>query len=188
MEKRIRENLTELYEQHYQEVLTYVRARTDGTIAEEDIVQDAFIKLYAALEAGKTISSPEAWLKTVCRNLLTDRHRAKKNSIRVPPTETTLQPTAHEHGPEDCLLGIIANLPYKYKKAVYLTDVKGLRQIEGAKLVKLPLPTFKSHVQRGRKLVKQGYVECCDYSINPAGKLEGVVKNWEECKVCSSAV
>jgi len=96
-----------------------------------------------------------------------------------------LNASESKHKPEDCLLGIISNLPYKYKKAVYLTDVKGVPQTESAKMLGLTLPTFKSHVQRGRKLVTQGYVDCCDYSLDQNGKLRGETKDWEECKVCS---
>ncbi|MEE9371417.1 MAG: sigma-70 family RNA polymerase sigma factor [Saprospiraceae bacterium] len=149
----------------------------------DDILQDAFIKLY--ININKKILNPEAWLYRVSRNLLTDHYRNKKKVAPLSHNEIQYNNVEKEHGPEDCLIGIISKLPEKYKKAVYLTDIKGIPQTESSKKLKLSLPTFKSHVQRGRKLVAQGYVECCDYFINKNGHLQGEHKDWKDCKVCS---
>ena len=144
------------------------------------------MKFHLQLEAKKSIKYPKAWLFRVAQNLLTDVYRKQKvhNQNLTQAEHIPEEQDGDGHGPEDCLLGIISSLPPKYKKAVFLVDVKGVKQTDAAKQLKMALPTFKSHVQRGRKLVMQGYVDCCDYEISADGTLVGERKTKENCKVC----
>lgn len=183
-EKTESQSIETLYRIHHKDILRYLSSKEKNLVLVEDLVQDAFLKLYSNLQANKEIKNVPAWLKRVTYNLWIDHYR--KNNITLSDDFTHLSDNAdkHTHGPEDCLLGIIANLPYKYKKAVYLVDVQGVKQTDAATQLKMALPTFKSQVQRGRKLVAQGYIECCDYEMDDSGILKGEVKNWDECKVC----
>ena len=76
-------------------------------------------------------------------------------------------------------------LPKKYRDPLFLSDIKGLKQAEVASQLNLLLPTTKSRIQRARKLIAQGYVKCCDFTINQKGHLVGEIKNKEDCKVCN---
>lgn len=175
--------VTELYNNHANGLEAYLLSKEQNSGLVQDIVQDSFLKFYLQLKKGKDIKNPKSWLYKVATNLLMDHYR-KKKALKMPEVfDETIQDDL-SHGPEDCLLGIIAHLPYKYKKAVFLVDVKGVKQVEAAKQLNLASATFKSHVQRGRKLVMQGYVDCCDYEINEDGKLVGERQTKEDCKVC----
>ena len=174
-----------LYREHSEKIRIFLLSKEKDPALINDIVQDAFLKLYSYLSVGKEVRNPKSWLYKVANNLLMDHYRNEKKIEDSSYKMASDNDSVDFHGPEDCLLGIIANLPYKYKKAVYLTDIKGLRQVDAAKQLQLSLPTFKSHVQRGRRLVAQGYVDCCDYEINDKGHLEGEAKDWRECKVCN---
>jgi len=178
------QSIDRIYRAHHNDILSYLSSKEKNLVLVEDLVQDAFLKLYAQLQAEKPIKNVAAWLKRVTYNLWIDHYRKHNITLSEDFVDLADTETSHAHGPEDCLLGIIANLPYKYKKAVYLTDVQGVKQVDAAKQLKISLSTFKSHVQRGRKLVAQGYVDCCDYEIKEDGTLDGEVKNWDECKVC----
>lgn len=178
------QSIEKLYRAYHKDILSYLSSKEKNLVLVEDLVQDSFLKLYANLQAEKPIKNVVGWLKRVSYNLWIDHHRKYNTTLTDDLTELADEESVHAHGPEDCLLGIIANLPYKYKKAVYLIDIQGVRQVDAAKQLKIALPTFKSHVQRGRKLVAQGYVDCCDYEIKDDGTLDGEVKNWDECKVC----
>jgi len=187
MEAATAHYLEELYLDHHGELLSYLSSRSKDTVLVADLIQDTFLKLYAFLDKGKQLTNPRAWLFRVAQNMLFDHYR--KNGLELQELKEDVPSGeaegSHSHGPEDCLLGIIASLPYKYKKAVYLIDVKGERQVDAAQRLNLSLPTFKSHVQRGRKLVKQGYVACCNYEIDEDGHLQGEARDWSECEVCS---
>lgn len=178
------QTITELYRAHADNLSAYLLNKEQNSGLVQDIVQDSFLKYYLQLQNGKTIQYPKSWLFKVADNLLVDHYRkVKRLEIPLQP-QNVLEIDENSHGPEDCLLGIIAHLPYKYKRAVFLVDVKGVKQVDAAKQLDLTLPTFKSHVQRGRKLVMQGYVDCCDYEINDEGKLVGEHQTKENCKVC----
>lgn len=175
-----------IFKAHHNDLVQHLSIKEKNLALVEDLVQDSFIKMHSYLQQGSTIEYPLAWLKKVVTNLWLDHLRVQKKEIL--PTSFSagnLDPTEAVHTVHDCLLGIISNLPYKYKKAVYLVDIKGLKQLEAAKQLKMPLPTFKSQVQRGRKLVKEGYVKCCDFTITAKGELQGCVKDWSSCKICS---
>ena len=75
-------------------------------------------------------------------------------------------------------------MPKKYRDPLFLSDIKGIKQKDIAIQLKLPLPTIKSRIQRARKLIVKGYMECCDYKLNEQGYLVGEIKDKEECKVC----
>jgi RNA polymerase sigma-70 factor (ECF subfamily) len=54
------------------------------------------------------------------------------------------------------VLAAIGELPFKYRAAVVLRHVMGLDYAEAARALDLPLNTFKSHLLRGTKLLREG--------------------------------
>ncbi|WP_299130461.1 sigma factor-like helix-turn-helix DNA-binding protein, partial [uncultured Winogradskyella sp.] len=68
---------------------------------------------------------------------------------------------------------------------IFLSDIMGLKQKEIANRLKLPLPTIKSQIQRGRKQIAQGFMDCCGYKMNKKGYLVGEIQDKADCKVCS---
>lgn len=186
------ETVEKLYSAYQADVRAFLRSkeREDASLI-DDLVQDTFLKLWSSLAADKEIRNPKAWLMRVAHNLLIDHYRKIKkqtllDDLESHPINDDLQINdADDHGPEDCLAGLISNLPQKYKQAVYLVDVLGVRQVDAADQLDLPLATFKSQVQRGRKMIKAGYMDCCDYVEDEKGYLRGEVKNRADCLVCN---
>ena len=79
----------------------------------------------------------------------------------------------------------IKNLPPLYKEAVYLTDIKGIKQAAVAAHLGISISGAKSRIQRGRKLIQEGYMDCCNYKLDEKGYLVGEHKDQTECKVCN---
>ena len=175
---------TKIFTQHYHELKALLLGVEQSVSIVEDVLQDAFLKFHLNIDGGKDIKNPKSWLYRVSKNQLIDHYRKNKQHHAIDMDDTSVE--INDHGPQDCLKGIIANLPHKYKKAVYLTDIKGISQTKSAKKLNISLSTFKSHVQRGRKLVAKGFVDCCDYEIDEKGMLRGESKDWEDCKICSN--
>ena len=50
--------------------------------------------------------------------------------------------------------------------------------------LKQNLPTTKSQIQRARKLIAKGFMDCCGFVLNKKGNLVGEIKEKEDCKVC----
>lgn len=186
MDTILQQDSNECFTTYSHDLRRFIRFKSSDENLIDDVMQDVFIKLHMTISRGKEINNLKSWLFRVAQNVLNDHYRAaKKNeNVNIVASRSTIETDDYSHTPADCLRGIIAKLPFKYKKAVYFVDIKGLRQTEAAEQLDIALPTFKSHVQRGRKLVAQGYVECCDYKIKEDGTLEGEIKDWDECSVC----
>lgn len=150
-----------------------------------DLVQEVFVKVHTKMNDLKDVQKVKPWILSIARNTMYDYFRSNK-LIAIEEfdvvEEVVIEPKSHTE--KDCLPGIIKNLPKKYRQPLFLSDIKGIKQTEIAKQLKLPLSTVKSQIQRARKMIAQGYMDCCDYKLNDEGYLVGVVKDKENCKVC----
>ena len=155
----------------------------DSAIA-DDILQDTFIKIHTKLHTLKDITKLKSWCFTVARNSILDYWKATNQNFEIAnfESETIIQENVHTE--KDCLRGILQNLPKKYRDPLFLSDIKGLKQQEVATQLKQSLPTTKSQIQRARKLIAKGFMDCCGYVLNDKGKLIGEAQEKEDCKVC----
>ncbi len=72
-----------------------------------------------------------------------------------------------------CLDPMINALPDKYREALVLSDIRGIKQSEIAKRLGLGLSATKSRIQRARKQLQENFVSCCHFQLDQSGKLEG---------------
>jgi len=66
---------------------------------------------------------------------------------------------------------VVSELPEKYRKAVHLVDIKGLPLKEVAKELNISLSGAKSRVQRGRKMIKEIILKCCEVNTDKYGNI-----------------
>ncbi|TYA58220.1 sigma-70 family RNA polymerase sigma factor [Formosa maritima] len=156
----------------------------DGSVA-DDLLQDTFIKVHTKKDTVKDESKLKAWLFSVARFTVLDYFRQHKITTDDKNIDVFFLENDNKHTEHDCLLGIIKSLPKKYRDPLFLADIKGLKQDEVAKQLKLPLPTVKSQIQRARKQIAQGFMDCCDFKMNTNGYLVGEIKEKKDCKVCN---
>ena len=156
----------------------------DNTIA-DDILQDTFIKIHTKLHTLKDLNKLKSWVFSIARNSILDYFSSQNKTIESIYLESNIELEEQNHTEKDCLRGILKNLPKKYKDPLFLSDIKGLKQQEVANSLKLPLSTVKSQIQRARKLIAQGFIDCCGYVINEKGELQGEIKDKKDCNVCN---
>ena len=65
----------------------------------------------------------------------------------------------------------------------FTREINGKKQNEVADILHISLSCAKSRIQRGRKLLQEGFMSC-DYKLNDKGLLIGEHKEKENCKVC----
>ena len=130
----------------------------------EDLLQDTFIKLYTHKHSYKEIAKFSTWIYTVAGNFAktqlrkTKRRKTYANSelvfeesefiikdeSSVPHTELLKQNFKKE------LQACLKILPLNFRTIIILRDIQELSYDEISKIIKLPLGTVKSRINRAR--------------------------------------
>jgi RNA polymerase sigma factor (sigma-70 family) len=165
------------------------------------VVQETFIAAFRQMERFEPRPSLAAWLNTITLRTASRaaaRQRARpKTSIDAPSLRGNGHGTATEWADDDwspaaladtsptadpqaaaeaadlrrAVSDAIGELPFNYRAAVVLRHVMGLDYAEAARALDLPLNTFKSHLLRGTKLLREGLAAKLDA---PAAAMSGL--------------
>lgn len=164
----------------------YINSRVKNDAIADDILQEVFIKIHLNINNIKKQESLKSWIYTIAHNTIMDYF---KKQSKVSDTHQIIRSendeTTNDHSHKDCLIPLINNLPENYRDALLLSEIKGMKQAEVAKQLNISLSGAKSRIQRGRNLLKQGFMDCCNFKLNESGHLYGSNKTKEECKVCN---
>ncbi len=162
----------------------FIFSKVKSKSISDDLLQETFIKIHTKIDTLRDHSKLKSWVFSIARNTILDYFKLNSKPIEFPPFETFTEEEINSHSEKDCLFAHILNLDKKYRTPLFLSDIKGVKQIEIAKQLNMPLSTIKSRVQRARKKITEGYMECCDYTLNSEGILVGEHKEKEDCKIC----
>lgn len=146
------DHLTELYHRHVQTVyrvcFMFMKNRYDA----EDALQETFIKLLGMNKTFESTEHEKAWLirtsSNVCKNML--KAKSRKHTSLEEAEETP----APEEERDETLEKVLA-LPDKYKTAIYLFYYEGYSCAEIAKIIHKTESTVRSHLHRGRTLLRE---------------------------------
>lgn len=175
---------TDIWKTYSNDIKYFILSRVKDPVVTDDLVQETFIKVHTKIGSLNDETKLKSWLFTIARYTVIDYFRSNNIDYQVTEADMAFNEQEADHTKEDCLHGIIKNLPQKYREPIFLSEIKGLKQAEVAERLKRPLPTVKSQIQRGRKLIAQGFMDCCDFKQNDEGHLVGELKTKENCKVC----
>ncbi|MEM5540796.1 sigma-70 family RNA polymerase sigma factor [Olleya sp. AS48] len=173
-----------IWKLHADDIKYFILSKVKDEVIADDLLQETFIKVHTKLNTLKDEGKLKSWLFSIARYTVLDYFRSKKLVYETTDEDFIFEEQKLEHTEADCLHGIIKSLPEKYREPLLLSDVKGLKQQQIADQLNLALPTIKSQIQRGRKMIAQGFVDCCDFVINDQGFLVGEVKDKADCKMC----
>ena len=151
----------------------------------DDLLQDTFIKVHTKVSTLKDDDKLKSWLFSIAKYTVMDYFRQREIVYEMTDEDFIFEDQKLDHTELDCLRGIVKRLPKKYRDPLFLSDIKGMKQAEVANQLHLPLATVKSQIQRGRKMIAQGFIDCCDFKVNDKGYLVGEMKEKADCKVCS---
>jgi RNA polymerase sigma-70 factor (ECF subfamily) len=133
----------------------------------EEIVQDAFVRAYRALQsypAGRIEAlALRPWLYRITLNVFRNRVRGRRLAVVSmddrPEDHADQEPAAPEHERPEVmasqaelrgeLAAAVAALPERYRTAVVLRYVEGLSYAELAETLSQPVGTVKANVHRG---------------------------------------
>ena len=130
----------------------------------EDLVQDTLLKLYTHKNSYKEIARFSTWIYTIAANFARTELRKIKRRKTFSVTELSREDrefiiASTDVGPgeenlaqyfEKNVQRALADLPDDFKTIIILRDIQELSYDEISKIVKVPLGTVKSRINRGR--------------------------------------
>ncbi|MFQ5751906.1 MAG: RNA polymerase sigma factor [bacterium] len=130
----------------------------------EDIVQETFLRVYRKRKAYKRIAKFSTWIYTIAGNLARTELRRRKRRKLFSVTDMGYEDRDYEisdegYNPESHVDGVIQEeiiqreidkLSPKFREVIILRDVQELSYEEISTIIKVPIGTVKSRVNRGR--------------------------------------
>lgn len=167
----------ELVATHTRRVFSIAYRFTGRVDEAEDLAQEIFVKVYETLDRFReTEGALGPWLATVARNHAIDHYRRRRlerlgrsdNPLAMEqaatPADSPLKSLEREERRQFVHRGLRA-LPDELRQPLILCDLEGLAYEEIAGLLKIPLGTVKSRINRGRiELAKRLLGRQTDYS------------------------
>jgi RNA polymerase sigma-70 factor (ECF subfamily) len=138
-----------LYAEHARPLLAYVTRLTGDRQHAEDVVQETLVRAWrnaAALTPDR--GSVRGWLLRVARNIVIDRHRAR----RLRPAEVEESAVASHAGSDESdqllnslqMLDALAKLKPEHRAVLTEVYYRGRTVVEAAEALGLPVGTVKS--------------------------------------------
>lgn len=174
----------QVWTQYAEDLKRFIFSKVKDKAVTDDILQESFLKIHTKLHTLKDLTKLKSWIFSITRNSILDYFKTANKTFEYANFEAETQLEENVHTEKDCLRGILQNLPKKYRDPIFLSDIKGLKQQEVATQLNQNITTTKSQIQRARKLIAQGFIDCCGYVLNEDGKLVGEIQEKKDCKVC----
>jgi RNA polymerase sigma-70 factor (ECF subfamily) len=148
-----------LVKQHQSMVFSIAYAALRDRSLAEEVAQDVFLELHRILPALESPAHVVNWLRRATAHRSIDRHRRRRTWLRfLWPLEQAPEPVAPDAAGDILLTGtlrqLIASLPAKPRVVMILRYQEDMEAAEIAEVLKMPLSTVKSHLQRSLKLLR----------------------------------
>ena len=141
-----------------QKMLNFSQRLVEDTAEAEDVVQEAFIKLWYIREKLDAYHSVEALAMQVTKNLSLDKIKLRKPQgselDAVSPDEQLEQRDAAE-----CIRHLIAQLPALQQTIIRMKDVEGYELAEIAEITATPVENVRVNLSRARKKIREQFLQ-----------------------------
>ncbi len=154
------------------ELYRFVLKRMHDAAVAEDIVQDVLVKAYMQQQTLKEPAKLRAWLYQITRHAMIDYFRLQKPAEPLPDDLTAADSGVEQQAERElarCLVPLLNALPAHYGAALKLAELEGVPQGQVAAQLGVSLSGAKSRVQRGRKMLREALLQCCQVELDRRG-------------------
>ena len=179
------ENIYTVWKDVYQKLEYMLAANVRDKEARKDLLHDIFLKIYAGIDSLKSSEKLLPWVRQITRNAIADHYRSGMKNVfvsEVPDMPSEDQDYLNEKI-INCMMPMIDQLDTKYKEAILLSELKGIKQKDIATRLDISFSGVKSRVQRGRKKLKEMILQCCEIEAD----IYGNIVDYTNRKGCSGS-
>ena len=159
--------------QFYDQLLGFVKKRTQNSQDAEEIVQDVFVKLLGQSLDIET-KSLRSWMFSTTKNSMIDLFRKRKREVQNHTPlgyHEELEQLTDEDDLElsSCLVSMLPQLEEADAALIREIDIKGVSQKAYAEEHGMNYSKLKSRVQRARRKLKSKLFNCCQFALDSRG-------------------
>lgn len=166
----------ELWEKYHTKLKMFICEKVQHDDCCHDILHDLFLKIRDNEEKIVLLQRPISYMIKMAQNAVIDYYRSQK-ARKTEWCDCNYTEISQELPDGQfysiSILSFIDNLPAIYKEALVLSELRGLSQKQLAQHLNISYTGAKSRVQRGRQLLKESILKCCDYRFDKYGNLIG---------------
>lgn len=161
-----RYSFKEFYEQHFNQVFSFMKAKSPNRETAMDLTQDVFLKALQKWDHIQGVAAPSSFLFIISKNTLIDYYRHRANQLGEPiqeegllqvPDEPT-NPEASSHTEQlVSLQQAIEALPQQRREIIKLTKIEGLSINETANHLSLSKRTVENQLYRAMKALREHF-------------------------------
>jgi RNA polymerase sigma-70 factor (ECF subfamily) len=163
--------------EHIDKLYAHAMRKTGNSADANDLVQETYLKAFAAFDQFEQGTNIKAWLHRILENTYINQYRKLQKQPFYSPLEEledwqlgdaesrtassnrSAEAEAIDHLAASEVKDALQSIPEDFRIAVYLVDVEGYSYQEVAEIMQTPTGTVMSRLHRGRRLLREQLTE-----------------------------
>ena len=178
----------QLWQEHSSKLHGFIQSRVGDRHTAEDILQNVFIRVNNRLDTVKEPDKVQGWIYRIARNAIIDHYRSRKITTELPGTLSAPQTDRVDQVRQEIqqwIAPMIHALPGPYRDTLLLADIRRVPQKKVAAMQGLSLPGAKPRIKRGRRILKENLLACCQFEQDHQGNVIGYESRAKNgCALC----